>query len=375
MSVPFSNSQYTGTQLIMLCGCYSRAFIADLKDFCKENGVEVYIIRKNNEIKTEESLLPPIILLGHNFRHNDFCSKYHHKYDVYDYNYDFATSMLKVIPEFSIIEGKFRFNQNDDLVSCLEQTDVIKFPRIRKCGEVYNRRWYIEQGNNNFAEFPVELLSWASIYCHRKIASPTIISNRDKVLILDSLVLPNYVQRALYLMNLGLPKRRKVFICDSKFDRYYFEMKEYQLYDNTRVETFISQFADQERLWVRNKVELPKYKCKYKMYLWVRVTKKQKETYLVLKNDSSIMAIVHKNSVYLYHESNRSLRRIVSNSHSMNQVMSFLITKSWMYGENGNAIGYSKDGGVGFERVYEISEETITIPTENNFKSTEIEIV
>ena len=186
MKVPFSNYQSDGTQMIMLSGCYTRAFIADLREYCERKGVNMFTV-KNEKKKDEEQLLPPIILLEYNFDPKDFCDTYHHQCDIL-LDYDFALSLINIIPEYCDIKSKFNFSEKSDyFISMLDKTKIKVFPRIRSLGQNYNKTYYIEKSNKKFAELSKGFVGWASIYCHHEQGTPMVIISGNHVLLPSSL--------------------------------------------------------------------------------------------------------------------------------------------------------------------------------------------
>lgn len=373
MKVPFSNYQSDGTQMIMLSGCYTRAFIADLREYCEGKGVNMFTV-KNEKKKDEEQLLPPIILLEYNFDPKDFCDTYHHQCDIL-LDYDFALSLINIIPEYCDIKSKFNFSEKSDyFISMLDKTKIKVFPRIRSLGQDYNKTYYIEKSNKKFAELSKGFVGWASIYCHHEQGTPMVIISGNHVLLPSSLLLPAYVQRALYLMNLGLPKQKKVFVCNNKVDYYYTNMYYYNLGSNARCTTLATKISGEPiegSSLVRNKVST---KCTMEYWKTKFRGRNKQERYLILydeRDTSKILAIAHDGNVYL--KCGDSFKKI--NSESMNEALSFLINEKWLYGNGYGSIGHSCNGGETFEQRYKLVAETISIPDSNKFEKEKIQIV
>ena len=416
MRVPFSVYLTQGTQLMMLCGCYTRAFIADLREFCKDHDIKMYVINKNYR-SDEEALLPPIILLGHNFKPNAFGEKYKHKFDVLN-DYDFALSLINIMPEYNDIKALFSFVHDDttQFLSALDSPKTNLFPRMISISDNHQKIWYIEKQGHLFARVEKGAYSWASIYCYHEIGLTMVILNRDNsILIPSSLMLPNYVQRALYLMNLGLPQKKKVFICGSKDNKYYTLMDEYRLSSMERCVSFASKLSgmkDESSTLVRNHFE-DKGNKQYHMEFWQEKFngKKRTKKLLVLFQDEKdenrtgpkvigkidlnkpnmkfpitdmalestskekrrgvVIAIAYDHKVYF--STDGSFRRIESDS--ISETLSFLITKNnWQYNKDLDSISYSKDMGESFEVAYRLTKESIEKPDENNYNIETIEI-
>lgn len=373
MKVPYSVYHSDGTQLIMLSGCYTRAFLADLRDYCEQENVKIYLI-KNKSDKDEEKLIPPVILLGHNFNPNDFCDQYGHTCDVV-LDYDFALSLLNVMPSYDAINSKFEFvhNDSDIFLSSLEASKSVCMPRLRSMRTVANlKQWYIEKSNNYFAVIPQGHMAWASMYClHEQGSSMVVYSEKEKTsYISNSLILPNYVQRALYLMNIGLPEQRKVFMCDNPDSTYYSIMSYYKLRSLERCEVLATKLADgigNTRKCVEN--------SRNNMEFWRSKIngRRRSEKYLVLYEYGSVSAIATDGKVYLnclgvYHRINSEDR--------MNKILSFLIKNKWNYLYNRTAIGYSRNGGKEITKVYDVSPtDLIELPEKEKFNIDKIEII
>lgn len=373
MRVPFSVYHAEGTQLIMLCGCYTRSFIADLNDFCRDKNIDIFIL-KNCVQNNEEALLPPIFLLGHNFCPDDFAKTYHQKCDIMN-DYDFALSLINIIPHYNDVKSQFEFRHNDSpqFLSMLDKPKPEYFPRITTMGNKHQKKYYIEKQGNMFADIRKGLYPWASIFCHHEIGSPMVIINRDNsIFVPSSLQLPHYVQRALYLMNLGLPSKEKVFVCDSKNNKYYTNMDKYRLSSQERCKTFADKITcsdNNDSPLVRNMIQT---ECKMQFWKEINKGKKHSNKYLVLLNkNQDIVAVAYNFNVYL--NINNSFRKI--DSDSINEVISFIIKKrNWYYNKNSDSIGYSKNSGISFEIAFRLMNEKIEIPQRNQVITETIQI-
>lgn len=299
MRVPFSLYQTQGSQLLMLGGCYTRAFVADLIKYCDGHQVNMFCI-KNKSQKDEEKLLPPIILLGPNFSPSEFSKESGQQCDVLD-NHDFALSLLNIIPSYSYndIYSKFQFNVgSSNFISQLEPATTVAIPRIRSMRSTgTHKTWYIEKANNKFAKIEQGMLPWASIICHHKMNAPMVIKQIDySVYLPDTLLLPNYVARALYLMNLGLPEIKKVFVCGKSSNTYYTLMNQYKLHNETRCDVFASKISGSDnksnlvRDVVRTTHRMEFYKSNFN-------GSKYRDMYMILKDcngSDDILAVAHK---------------------------------------------------------------------------------
>lgn len=372
MRVPFSIDLIRDHQLIMLCGCYTRSFISDLYQYCNDKKLGVFYI-ENKKHREEELLLPPIILLEHTFTPTDFCEKYNHKCDFLEY--DFAQSLLNIIPEYSIIKSRFEFKEkSSEFSSSLDKHSTEYLPRIRTKTGRYRKDRYIEdkdgKGKFKFSDIPDGMTTWASLYCHYEIGIYMVILDNDSksVLIPKSLLLPNYIQRALYLMNMGLPEQKRVFICGNKGDDYYSVMNKYELHNKERCQVFASKISGEKCKLVRDKIQ---NRSDFKMEFWTSKNKFKPEKYLVLKDQEDMLAIANGNDIY--YNKQGQLKKIKSNPDSRNDIMSYLITENWKC--DNNSIGKSYNCGDDFEGKYRLEEKTINIPNKDNFNVIDIEIV
>ena len=378
MRVPFSVYGTPQSQMIMLCGCYTRSFVADLREYCKKRSIQIYSTKRNvNESRNEESLLPPIILLGQNFSYQDFCETCHQNCKLLEY--DYALSLLSILSSIEGLGSQFSFTKYDDpiFLKLLDEPRTKVFPRLRsRDNGRRGKKWYLEREDNLFAEISADHITWASLYAHRMNDFPLVILENQtngelrnsKVLIPSSLWLPNYVQRALYLMNLGLPKQRKVFVCNSNNNDYYTIMHEYQLNSPDRCRIFADKITGGDQSLIRYHMRPTDrdWLSKFSMHFWTDKRKRQKK-YLVLENNREIVAIVSDHIVYL---NDKGTYKKVScqNSISMNQIVSFLINERWQFNIDHSCIMCSQNYGSQFEKVYDLIKEDIEIPNESIYE-------
>ncbi|WP_276865062.1 hypothetical protein [Mediterranea massiliensis] len=370
MRVPFSLYQTQGSQLLMLGGCYTRAFVADLIKYCDGHQVNMFYI-KNKSQKDEEKLLPPIILLGHNFTPSDFSKESGQQCDVLD-NHDFALSLLNMIPSYNDIYSKFQFKVGSSNFK-LEPATTVAIPRIRSMrSNGTHKTWYIEKANNKFAKIEQGMLPWASIICHHEMNAPMVIKQNDYSVYLPiTLLLPNYVDRALYLMNLGLPETQKVFVCGTPGNTYYTSMNQYKLHDQDRCNILASKMSNNHSNLVRDAVQTTH---RMEFYISSFNGRQYQEIYMILKDRQGaddILAVAHKHKVYL----NRQGQFYRLDTRTVNEAMSFLIQDGWVFGSGRKSIGYSKDGGLTFESVFTLTDEVIELPDLSQFHKEDIQII
>ena len=376
MRVPFSVHQTTGSQLLMLGGCYTRSFIADLIDFCNDHNVSIFLINGKRH-SDEEKLLPPIILVGHNFSPSEFSNEYNQQCDILDDN-DFALSLLNIVPTYNEICSQFHFEHNDshEFLPRLEPSSEPLLPRIRSMRRTSTQRVrYIEKANNVFAEIKNGMTAWASVYCHHEMSRPMVIMQRDySVYLPTTLLLPNYIKRALYLMNLGLPETRKVFVCGDSGDTYYSLLNQYKLHNENRCNVLAKKLTGSEN-YATNKLARKGVQTKHKMEFYISALNggKYREMYMILRDNNStdILAVAHRHRVYLNCQG--TFFRV--DAKNVNEAMTFLIQDRWVFGNERKSIGYSKGGGLSFESVFRLTDETLKLPNLTNFNNEPIQIL
>ena len=345
---PFSLDRAVQKQLIMLGGCYTRAFIADLLDYCSDKDLNVYTLAREGTNKIEEQLLPPIVLIDHNFDANDFCEEYSHMCDII-YAKDLAIELLNLIPGNSEISKHFDFNEvPEDFMNTLDRPHDYTLPRLRSTRGAFanTRQWFIETADNRFATVPVGMDTWASVFCHRQIKRPMLfVSNRDhySIHIPNMIWIPSYVQRALYLMNLGLPQIEKAFICNYPSDKYYQVINTYRLHSEDRQRVFKDKFIGNGS--DTNELIRTMTPSKHIAELWTSKVngKKYSDQYLFIyeKKGKELYALVHHKTVFLKYE--KQYYKV--NSDSLNEVLSFLMKESWTFETGRASVGLGKNGG------------------------------
>ena len=376
MRVPFSVHQTTGSQLLMLGGCYTRSFIADLIDFCNDHNVSIFSINGKRH-SDEEKLLPPIILVGHNFSPSKFSNEYNQQCDILDDN-DFALSLLNMVPTYNEICSQFHFEHNDshEFLPRLEPSSEPLLPRIRSMRSTSTQRVrYIEKANNVFAEIKNGMTAWASVYCHHEQNTPMVITQRDYSVYLPvTLMLPNYVERALFLMNMGLPETKKVFVCFNPGNSYFSLMNQYKLHNEERCNVFAKKITGAEvsesNMLVRNCIHT---KHKMDFYKSNLNGSKYREKYMVLRdiNGVDILAVAHNHKVYLNCQG--TFFRV--DAKNVNEAMTFLIQDRWVFGNGCKAIGHTQGGGQKFETVFNLTTEVLDIPDFSSFSKENIQII
>ena len=347
-------------QLYLLSGCYSGRFLADLKKYCDENKVCLY--QKGINIEgTYKGLIPPMILIGHNFRAGDFVNQYHHQCDNLG-DQDVARSLLNSVSTTSEVFKKFVFDPLNDLQ--LEDTDEVLFPRMRNTkGKWYQRQRFIESKEGVFCRITDKaLISWAKLYCDIN-QGKQIIQDGTKLYIPQEISLPWVIRRALYLMNLGLPKTIKAFVCNSHSKQMYSFVNVYDLYSTERCDLLFKKFGEEFRRKRTNHNE-------FNIEFWDSKNKVSKsvERYLVVynkgdirNNKGKILAFGHDSSAFIYTQG-----AFCKVNGDMNTIISFLINYKWQIDSTRMRLKYYLDGNW-IDSEITFTNETAQLPTKENF--------
>ena len=346
-----------GQQLWMLTGAYSRRFFNELVDYCRNNRIEIKL-RYSKQLENARGslkLLPPIILVNYNFNPQLFKANYpHHCFDINATN-DQALDLLSLIPsitEYSNTLEEIPRSRVD--VSMFRKPKSNEFPRIMEDNPyAYNNHIYIEKSEGGDFLKPSISEKWNDLYCYYKRNVPFIIKGTQHIYLPEDLRLPSLIQRSLFIMNVGVPKYQKAFICGKPSKRLYVRIKSYKVND-ARLQSVYEKLTGNSRIidnpFIREKVISSRNNregnWKYRMTLWNKkeieeLNDKIPDKLLVLQyndiryNSSDIIAI----STY-YEDGNikktyvqRNNRLFEVNSES-NNIMSFIIQNPrWQYAQ------------------------------------------
>lgn len=300
-------SFYAGstTQVWMLTGAYTRKFMKDLDDFCTKNAdgrerkvsisIKYRYSKRLDNSRGSMKLLPPIILLGGNFDPEEFKKRFpHHLFDVI-YKYDQALEMLSLASQISEYEKTMVTIPRDKVdVSRFVRPKSNEFPRVREDNPYeYNNHIYIEKsGKGDFFE-PSISEKWNELFCYYKRNKPFIIKGAQHIYLPEDLRLPSLIQRSLFIMNVGLPAYKKVFICDNPSKMLYTSVRSYKVND-ARLQVVYEKLTGNRDVtnnpFIREKVTSSRNheydKWEYRMELWTRIedhNKKIPSKLLILK--------------------------------------------------------------------------------------------
>lgn len=359
--VPVSVVGGANYQLYLLSGCYTARFLANLKQYCEETNVCIY--QKLIKIgETYKGLIPPMILLGHNFSARDFVKQYHHQCDILG-DQDVAQSLLNSVSTTSGVFEKFAFDPLNDLQ--LEDTDEVLFPRMRKTkGKWYQQQRFIESTEGVFCRVADKaLIPWAKLYCHIN-QGKQIIQDGTKLYIPQEISLPWVIRRALYLMNLGLPETIKAFVCNSHSKQMYSNLNVYDLYSEERCNLLFEKLGT----GIRRDRTNPK---NYSIEFWNSKdeTSKSVERYLVLRDNGKIQALGYNRSTYICVVAHNVFCKVIGD---MNSVLSWMIsTENWQIDTKFNALKVGQFG----EGKYNITQEMIELPSKEEFNIEPLKII
>lgn len=185
------------------------------------------------------------------------------------------------------------------------------------------------------------------------------------------LQLPNHIERAFYLMNMGLPVVEKVFICNDAISAPYKIAAKYSLYDRGRIEALENKFpSGSTRKAVGG--------SHYNVWLWSPKQRTTRQLYFVLKNDNTPTAIGRvesgKESVYIRPENQNAFFKIKNTA--INEFFSFLILNTWRFIGSDQGVGFTRDSGSTIDMKYEIDlNESISLPDSDQFDNKPLTIL
>lgn len=150
-------------------------------------------------------------------------------------------------------------------------------------------------------------------------------------------------------------------------------MKQYKLHNETRCDVFVSKISDSDnnsnlvRDVVRTTHRMEFYKSNFN-------GSKYRDMYMILTDCSGsddILAIAHKHKVYL----NCQGKFYKLDTNNVNEAVSFLIQDGWVFESGRKSIGYSKDSGLKFVSVFDLTDEIIEVPDLSQFHKEDIQII
>lgn len=332
-----------GNNLFMLVGSYTQKFLFDLKMYCLEKFVDVYVHSKNNGLSDSERLIPPIILLGHNFDPNDFNNYTDSKYSYYG-NEDIAINILKAIPSYADYGKTLDHVSSDVFGTSLEEPDSSEFPRVRESERTgYGSSKWIEKKENEFYRITLPDMAWATLYCLYNKEKVICTKDINKLMLPAKMHLPVMMQRALYIQNLGVPKKEKAFICknDDRTDVFYNIIKRYDIQETnalTRISPAIHAITGRVDNEQNTSVRHRFHSNRYKLFFWQNKNKASKSPRSmivltdILGNNIYGIGIKKKTfAIYLRDYTNGDTPRFrMIDNNNLNEVFSTIISSNWV---------------------------------------------
>ena len=336
-----------------LFGCYTKKFLEQVCNYCSDKNIPIIFLKYNNADKDSEKLLPPIIGFGGGFD-PDRITKQHERFN----DNDIALSLIENIDtKINDIFKNLSFEEKDSkFIDYLKDVKDQQFPRVRQDKNRFYRHWYLEKEGEKFADITSEQLQWASLYCYIQRKENVLYFKGSDAYIPKKLQLPNHIERAFYLMNMGLPVVEKVFICNDAISAPYRIAAKYSLYDRGRIEALKNKFPNSTREAVGG--------SHYNVWLWSPKQRTTRQLYFVLKNDNTPTAIGRvesgKESVYIRPENKNAFFKIKDTT--INEFFSFLILNTWRFIGSDKGVGFTKDSGSTIDMKYEIDRnESISL--------------
>ena len=331
-----------GKNLFMLVGSYTQKFLYDLKMYCQDKRVPIYLHTINNGVSKSEDLISPVILLGNNFDPDDFAKNTDSQCSYYA-NEDIAITILNALPSYADYNRTLEYVAPGVFSTPLEEPDSKGFPRIRKSRITgYGSSKWIEKNENEFNRITIPDMAWANLYCLYKRQKTICTRDIDKLLFSAKLHLPIMMQRALYILNFGVPQRKKAFICsnDDGMDVYYNMIKQYKIHDisdlpriSPVIRAITGRSDNEQYISVRQRVN----SSHYKLYIWKNRNRSSRNhrSLLVLTDysGSQIFGVgIKKNktsfNVYLHERNTDNSYSLVDNE-NVNYVFTKFLTSNW----------------------------------------------
>lgn len=350
-----------------LFGCYTKKFLEQVCNYCSDN-IPIILLKYNNADKDSEKLLPPIIGFGGGFNPD----KITQQHECFNDN-DIALSLIENIDtKINDIFKNLSFEEKDSkFIDYLKDVKDQQFPRVRQDKNRFYRHWYLEKEGEKFADITSEQLQWASLYCYIQRKENVLYFKGSDAYIPKKSQLPNHIERAFYLMNMGLPVVEKVFICNDAISAPYRIAAKYSLYDSGRVEALKNKFpSGSTRKAVGG--------SHYNVWLWSPKQRTTRQLYFVLKNDNTPTAIGRvesgKESVYIRPENKNAFFKIKNTT--INEFFSFLILNTWRFIGSDQGVGFTRDCGSTIDMKYEIDlNESISLPDSDQFDNKPLTIL
>lgn len=400
--IPRSFHAGSTNQVWMLTGAYTRKFKNDLDVFCTKNAdgskrnvpvsIKLRYSKRLDNSRGSMKLLPPIILLGSNFNPAEFKNRFpHHLFDIIN-KHDQALEMLSLASPISEYDKTMESIPRDRVdVSRFVRPKSKEFPRVREDNPYeYNNHIYIEKSENGDFFKPSISEKWNELFCYYKRNIPFIIKGTQHIYLPEDLRLPSLIQRSLFIMNVGLPAYKKVFICDNPSKMLYTSVRSYKVND-ARLQVVYEKLTGNcdvtNNPFIREKVTSSRNsqydKWAYYMELWTRKEDHNKKIpskllvlkYAIFKLDptkdikTGCYSVSYRNIIVsaLVERSNNSISQntfyekdkvLYKTDLSCNEIMSYII-KNKLSEYNNKGVNNPSEFSLPSRDLYDIEEITI----------------
>lgn len=386
--IPRSFHAGSTNQVWMLTGAYTRKFMKDLNDFCTKNddgsernvpiSIKYRYSRRLDNSRGSLKLLPPIILLGSNFNPEEFKERFPHNFDVIR-QYDQAQDILSLVSSITEYGETMETIPRDRVdVSRFVKPKSQEFPRVQEDNPYeYNNHIYIEKSERGDFFKPSISEKWNELFCYYKRNKPYIIRGTQHIYLPEDLRLPSLIQRSLFIMNVGLPAYKKVFLCDSPSTMMFTRMKSYKINDDRLQSVYhilTGNGNGTDNPLIRFSSGNRKESWTFHMYLWIKKDEEElnieiPNRILVLKYENTRFHTPEILAVSTLFRSGRGQRsqstfviregQLLEVTSTCNETMSFIINNpTWQY----NDISFAEhpaEFALPSRDLYDIEEITI----------------
>ena len=341
------------TKMFMLVGSYTFKFLQDLKVYCDNRRVQVFLHNSNQDANVadlpQSILLPPVLLFQYNFDPEDFMRATGCICD-YTHNEDVAVTMLMSMPSYQNYETSLERVPAAVFDTRLREPNGQRFPRIRiSVLTGYGASRWIEMACDQYYRITNPDMAWAHLYCMYRLQDHMLTRNNSFIYLPLNLHLPVMMQRALFVINMGRPSKQKAFICNNRDsnDVYFNIIKVYDVNNSASRMPYLVQAVsgrpdDSNNPAVRSRINCRNYRLK----LWYNRSKHSTypRTLMVVSDnlERTIFGFAIKTSdgmkTYLRRNIDDTEYTLV-NSDEMNRVFSDFMTTSRTFADMGITFG------------------------------------
>lgn len=344
-----------GNQTWMLIGAYTRRFLTDLLSFCRDKDTAIRLRYSKILDKSRNSLrlLPPIILLDGVFKPNLFKSECpHHNFDILQ-DGDQSLNILSLIHSISEYRKTLEIIPRETIEFSRYRTKSNEYPKIWEDNPyAYNNHIYIEDSKGAVFK-PSISHGWNHLFCFYEKDNPFIIKDTQHIYINTDLHLPSLIQRSLFIMNVGLPSYKKVFICGNSSRQLYTIMKAYNVNNDRRKQLFktltgVDNVDENQfiRERVKSSINNRRENWAYHMELWIKkeeegLNNRIPDKLLVLRHEDNRYRATQNIAISTLYQNRRGYtqknyvlirKRFLEVDSNCNETMTFIIKNPhWTY--------------------------------------------